>query len=388
MRRLAKRTWLALALLGALHFTAAAASAATLTGASVFDGYLGGYIAYPESDPCGSFHLYVIEGSDPNGAIVNDNTPLSLSLSPGTHTFTLLGTEGPYTGLIDFSDPSSLPAVTLNLSEGAESGNLTIAHGSSGSLVLGTNTISVTSFNWTPYDQSSVNRVGTCGIGADPWNDAVGQLTIEVSPPPPVLTQIQVLGPPGGWLTQANGDGGIYNLYLYDQHGTVLNPDGLVNYALPDGTYTLTLRATDRADGPVFYLNMWLNGNSSGPIDIAVSTANPLGSAVLGGKSVTVTSFTWLNGGQPDLVSVDYPADPDGYSDSVGEFTIEVHTDATPPPPPPPPSGPIHRWSGDSNADDTVGSADGTLGSTTAFASGVAGQAFSFDAQESSILSL
>ena len=31
----------------------------------------------------------------------------------------------------------------------------------------------------------------------------------------PALTQIQVLGPPGGWLTQPNGDGGVFNLYLY-----------------------------------------------------------------------------------------------------------------------------------------------------------------------------
>ena len=388
MNNLAKRIWLALALLGTLHFTAAAASATpTLSGANVFDGYYGGYNAYPESQPCGSFHLYVIEGTDPYGAIVNDNSSLNIPLSLGTHTFTLLGTEGPNTSQINFGDPSSLPAVTLNLSDGAASGSLTIAHGSSGSLVLGTNTVSVTSFSWTPYDQSSVNRVGTCGIGGDSWYDAIGQFTIEVSPPPPVLTQIQVLGPPGGWLTQPNGDGGIFNLYLYDQHGAILNPDGLVNYALPDGTYTLTLRATDRADGPVFYLNMWLNGNYSGPVDIAVSTASPLGSAVLGGKSVTVTSFTWLNGGQPDMVSVDYPAQPDGYSDSVGEFTIEVHTEATPPPPPPP-SGPVHRWAANGDASDAIGSAHGTLGGTTAFAGGVAGQAFTFDAQESSIIAL
>ena len=215
-----------------------------LTGANVFDGYLGGYHAYPESQGCGIFHLYMIEGTDPNGTILNDNAPLSLSLTPGTHTFTLLGTEGPTSGLIDFNDLSSLPALTLNLSNGPDSGTLTVAHGATETLALGGLNITATQFTWTPYDQSSVNRVGTCGIGADPWNDAVGHLTLV------------------------------------------------------------------------------------------------------------------------------------------------VHSEASPPPPPPPSNGPIHLWSGEGNADDSVGNADGTLGGTTPFGTGLSGEAFYFDHQQSSIVSL
>ena len=220
------------------HLTIEVSSPAIdLTGANVFDGYQGGYHAYPESEGCGIFHLYMIDGSDPNGTILNDNAPLSLSLTPGTHTFTLLGTEGPTSGLIDYGDPSSLPALTLNLSNGPDSGTLTVAHGATETLALGGLNITATQFAWTPYDQSSVNRVGTCGIGADPWNDAVGHLTLEV-------------------------------------------------------------QAT-----------------------------------------------------------------------------------------PPPPSGPIHLWSGKGDASDAVGSANGSLGGTTSFANGLSGQAFSFDHQQSSVVS-
>ncbi|MFT3765734.1 MAG: DNRLRE domain-containing protein [Minicystis sp.] len=52
------------------------------------------------------------------------------------------------------------------------------------------------------------------------------------------------------------------------------------------------------------------------------------------------------------------------------------------------PPGLIHRWSGNGDAGDSVGSADGTLGATSAFAPGLNCQAFDFDAQQSSIVSL
>ena len=46
----------------------------------------------------------------------------------------------------------------------------------------------------------------------------------------------------------------------------------------------------------------------------------------------------------------------------------------------------IHLWSREGNANDSVGGADGTLGVTTAFGTGLNGQAFSFDGQQSSIV--
>lgn len=48
-------------------------------------------------------------------------------------------------------------------------------------------------------------------------------------------------------------------------------------------------------------------------------------------------------------------------------------------------AGLTHLWSGEGNANDSVGTANGTLGSTTTFATGYNGQAFSFDGQQSSI---
>ena len=48
-------------------------------------------------------------------------------------------------------------------------------------------------------------------------------------------------------------------------------------------------------------------------------------------------------------------------------------------------AGLIHLWSGEGNANDSVGGANGTLGSTTTFASGYSGQAFSFDGEQSSV---
>lgn len=48
-------------------------------------------------------------------------------------------------------------------------------------------------------------------------------------------------------------------------------------------------------------------------------------------------------------------------------------------------AGLIHLWSGEGNANDSVGSANGSLGSTTSFASGYIGQAFSFDGEQSSV---
>ncbi|MFC1865049.1 LamG-like jellyroll fold domain-containing protein [Chloroflexota bacterium] len=48
--------------------------------------------------------------------------------------------------------------------------------------------------------------------------------------------------------------------------------------------------------------------------------------------------------------------------------------------------GLIHLWSGEGNANDSVGSAHGTLGVTTAFGTGLTGQAFSFDGLQSSIV--
>ena len=189
----------------------------------------------------------------------------------------------------------------------------------------------------------------------------------------PTITQIQALGPPGGYLTQPNGDGGIFNLYLYagtaSQNGALLNPSGGVNHPLPDGTHTFTLRGTDQATGPTFYLNLWFNGNF-GPVDIAVNTTSPVSSTTIDGRVVKVTNFTWLNSGQPNFVGVDFPS-PDGFSDSIGEFTLEVSS--------PFPSGLVSWWRAEGNFND---SSDGNTGfpvNAVNFVPGKVGQAFSFN---------
>jgi len=47
--------------------------------------------------------------------------------------------------------------------------------------------------------------------------------------------------------------------------------------------------------------------------------------------------------------------------------------------------GLIHLWSGEGNANDSAGSANGTLGTNTVFATGLSGQAFSFDGSQNAI---
>ncbi len=49
-------------------------------------------------------------------------------------------------------------------------------------------------------------------------------------------------------------------------------------------------------------------------------------------------------------------------------------------------SGLKHLWTGNGNADDSVGGAHGTLGTTTSFDTGINGQAFSLDGRQSSVV--
>jgi hypothetical protein len=51
-------------------------------------------------------------------------------------------------------------------------------------------------------------------------------------------------------------------------------------------------------------------------------------------------------------------------------------------------SGLIHLWAADGNVTDSIGSADGTLGASTTYGSGVNGQAFDFDGTDLSDLTL
>jgi hypothetical protein len=48
-------------------------------------------------------------------------------------------------------------------------------------------------------------------------------------------------------------------------------------------------------------------------------------------------------------------------------------------------AGLTHLWSGEGNANDSVGIANGTLGANTVFATGLSGQAFSFDGSQNAI---
>ena len=197
----------------------------------------------------------------------------------------------------------------------------------------------------------------------------------------PALTQIQVLGPPGGWLTQPNGDGGIFNLYLYDQTGTTIqNPSGTINLPLANGTYIFKIKANDQATGPIFYLNLWFNGNF-GPVDIAVSTASQVGSATVGGTTVKVTNFMWLNGGQPNQVGNDFPS-PDGFLDSVGYFVLQVGPSLADPCAPAPATdfpNLVSWWRAEGNFQDSFDGNHGFPVGTVGFVPGRVGQAFNFN---------
>ena len=194
-------------------------------------------------------------------------------------------------------------------------------------------------FSWTPlFTQAgsyTVNFTATDN-GAPALSDGPRSVTITVSDAvqPSTLVDGFVGDPPnqqpaGGWFTTTNT--GLFHLYFVSgatSNGPVLNPSGPVNIPLPDGSYTFSLLANAGDTGPNQRMILTFNdGTNTGSIDVTLTS--PAGSVVLGGKTIRVTSFTWLNGGQPNLVGNTSPT-PDGYSDCRGLVTLEVYVNHPP----------------------------------------------------------
>lgn len=77
-----------------------------------------------------------------------------------------------------------------------------------------------------------------------------------------------------------------------------------------------------------------------------------------------------------------------GVAETVdGEIHAFLYTPEVPPVPTMP-AGLIHRWTGEGNANDSAGTANGTLGSATAFGTGINGQAFDFNASQAALIGL
>jgi hypothetical protein len=99
-----------------------------------------------------------------------------------------------------------------------------------------------------------------------------------------------------------------------------------------------------------------------------------------GDFQVELTDYRWA---QPAVNNTDRVAQrtttPDGMSDFVGHFTLNVTRLTSPPTCAPAASGLVAWWPLEGNAEDVAGSNDGTLLGAPAFAAGKVGQAMQFD---------
>jgi hypothetical protein len=181
MNHLAKKTWLALALLALLASSPAPAAAAlNMTQIDMNDTNVGGWTTAPNP---GIFHLFVIQGSDPYGTIINSGTdqPINIPLADGTYDFTLIGNNN-----AGSESTLSSPGPTLSFSNSSATTTLRVSTVSpSGTTTLGGSTIRVSNFTFTPWQQSGLNRVTNHFVGAfgpeGAYNDAVAHFTIEIS---------------------------------------------------------------------------------------------------------------------------------------------------------------------------------------------------------------
>ena len=126
------------------------------------------------SGTCGEYHLFAIQGSDPNGAFLNSATSgVNVSLPDGAYSFTVVGNDNSGSELqgtpqltLSFSDSSKVSVSTTNPTGGA---------------IAGGGSVFVTGFQFIPKQNTGVDRVGNCSVGADGTPDTVAYFTLVVS---------------------------------------------------------------------------------------------------------------------------------------------------------------------------------------------------------------
>ncbi len=122
-------------------------------------------------------------------------------------------------------------------------------------------------------------------------------------------------------------------LYVAGLDGTIINPEGSIDFTIENGTYTFNLAGSGAATGPVFELGLAFAGKQFYEILVSYNTQTQQFSTIIptfqvGSVTVTVTDFRWTNntsgaGGQPDSVGT-CSTSPDGVGDSYGSFTVVV----------------------------------------------------------------
>jgi len=201
------RMLLALVVIALVHGTAAPASAAlNMTQIDMNDTSIGGWTTSPNP---GIFHLFVIQGSNPFGPIINSGTdqPINIPLADGTYEFTLLGNNN-----AGSESTLSSPGPTLTFYNGVATTTLRVSTAApSGMTTLGGSTIRVSNFTFIPWQQSGINRVTNHFVGASgpegAYNDAVARFTIEVSSLPSGL--VSWWRAEGNFNDSADGNNGI-----------------------------------------------------------------------------------------------------------------------------------------------------------------------------------
>jgi hypothetical protein len=143
--------------------------------------------AYRPTGSSGAFErLYVISGTDPNGAIIGNTSCSSIfndpatfpgvALANGAQDFTLLSTGvygGPFSGELYFTVGTT--TMRMDTADTPFGGTAPPA-----SITIGATTFTVSNFTWgasSPY----LDRVGFCHAFADGGQDNVGHFTITVT---------------------------------------------------------------------------------------------------------------------------------------------------------------------------------------------------------------
>jgi hypothetical protein len=146
----------------------------TWTFAQLCNGTGGCWFTFPTGDYCGLFHMYAIQGNDPNGAIFNPGGSVSVPLPDGSHTFTVLGTGGSGS----FVTQRNL-FLTFNNGAGPHI-DLSSTGPSSVSYASGLTTITASNLNYVEGAISGLDRIGVCGSFPDGHTDTIATFTLDV----------------------------------------------------------------------------------------------------------------------------------------------------------------------------------------------------------------
>jgi hypothetical protein len=149
----------------------------------------------------------------------------------------------------------------------------------------------------------------------------------------PTITFATLMNGTGGaWFGYPTAHGcGIFHLYAIagtDLQGPILNPDGGMNIALPDGTYTMTFigdggsgsNTTERN------LNLYLDGSTVPNLALSSFSSAPV-TYKAGTTRITASTFTYTD---PDYGAPWYDriatcgVYPDGYSETIARVTFTV----------------------------------------------------------------